>query len=226
MTKLNYEAIERRINYVFKDKSILFNAFVHSSYANEHNIADNERMEFFGDAILENIVSEYLYKKYPEKSAGQLSQARAYVVSAQGLKKAVRKLDILQYLLMSQSSERIRKQSKKIEANLFEAVLCAVYLDGGLASATKFAVDCLKVYMDDIDNENVVDYKTILQEYCQRERREIRYVELSRSGPDNKPSFHYALYLDGVEFATATGSNIKRAQAAAAKIACKKLNIK
>lgn len=225
MSKLNYETIERRIGYVFKDKSLLYNAFVHSSYANEHGIADNERMEFFGDAILEKIVSEYLYVKYPEKSAGQLSQARAFIVSAQGLKKAVRRLDILQYLLMSQSSERIRKQSKKIEANLFEAVLCAVYLDGGMDCAQKFAIACLKEYMDDIDNENVVDYKTILQEYCQHNKKEISYVEVSRTGPDNKPSFQYALYLDGVEFATATGSNIKRAQAAAAKIACKKLGI-
>lgn len=225
MNNFPFDAVEQKLQYKFKDRQLLYNAFVHSSYANEENIPDNERMEFFGDAVLENICSEYLYHKYPKKTAGQLSQARAFVVSAQGLKKAVKKLDILKYLLMAHSAQKVRKQSKKIEANLFEAVLCAIYLDSGYESAKKFAINLLQEYMDEVDEHCVVDYKTTLQEYAQRCRKEIKYIELSRSGPDNKPSFCYALYLDGLKFAVGTGANIKQAQISAAKQACQKLQI-
>lgn len=225
MNNFPYQTIEQKLGYTFRNKELLYTAFVHSSYANEHNLPDNERMEFFGDAILENIASEYLYFKYKEKSAGQLSQARAYIVSAQGLKKAVRKMNIMQYLLISHGAEKAIKLSKKIEANLFEAVLCAIYLDGGYNDAKEFVLHWLKEYMDGVETKCVSDYKTILQEYAQSRRLQVKYVEAGRSGPENKPVFAYKVFLDGQEYPIGTGGNKKQAQIAAAKIVCQKLNI-
>lgn len=142
---LQLREIEKRIGYEFKDKSLPETAFTHSSYANERKLRSNENMEFFGDAILEFLVSEYLYKNFPDKNEGDFSRARAAVVSRDSLFLAVKKMGLEEFLLISNAQALATENSKiKLFANLFEAVLCAVYLDGGLSAAEKFVFSHLK----------------------------------------------------------------------------------
>ncbi len=217
--KFDVESIEKKLGYTFKNKDLLKQAFVHSSFANEERVADNERMEFFGDSILEYISSEYLYNKYPQCDAGQLSKLRSQVVSADGLRPVVDNLDIMDYLLVANSAEKILSFSKKIEANLYEAVLCAIYFDGGMSAAKKFVMRTLKKAMDNAMSGVKKDYKTILQEYCQEHRLTVAYKQESRSGPDNKPKFVYSVWINGKKEGVGEGSSIKNAeQNAASKI--------
>lgn len=215
MQNTDISDIEKKIGYTFRNKQFLFRAFVHSSYANEEKIGDNERMEFFGDAVLEYIVSEYICKTYPDFNAGELSKLRSQIVSTDGLKPIVDELDIMSNLLVAGGAGNIRFKSRKIEANLYEAVLCAIYLDGGMNQARKFVMRTLKKSMD---NTAVVkkDSKTLLQEYCQERKWQITYRRESRSGPDDKPRFVYSLWVNGKKLASGSGGSIKNAEQDAA----------
>lgn len=217
MKYLDYNWIEQRIGYEFKNKELLRQAFVHSSYAHEENIRDNDRMEFFGDAILEYLVSEYIFKKYRDCDEGQLSKMRAVVVSADGLRPVVDDLRILECLLVAGSSYNIRSLSRKIEANLYEALLCAIYLDGGMPAARRFVVKTLKTSMDNAARNLRQNYKSLVQEYCQQRRWNVDYKQLEKSGPDNTPRFTYALYINGKRVSEGSGSSIKNAQQEAAR---------
>ena len=130
--------IQKCIGYEFSRPSLLEQAFTHSSYAQKHGIEDNERMEFFGDAVLELIVSEYLYANKPSYDQGRMTKVRAALVSAEGLRPVVDRMDVLKYLQVADKHANLQQLSKKIEANLFEAILCAVYADGGMSAAKKF----------------------------------------------------------------------------------------
>ena len=215
--EFNTDAVESKIGYTFKNKTLLKNAFVHSSFANVQSIPDNERMEFLGDAILDFIVGEYLYNKYPKCSAGELTRLRAELVSADGLRPVVDKLGILDDLLVYGTSIKIRNLSKKIEANLYEAVLCAIYFDGGIDAATKFVMKTLKKGLDNVLKQEKKDYKTRVQEYCQQRHLPVEYHLEIKTGPDNKPSFTYSLFVDGKPVSKGSGSSIKAAQQAAAQ---------
>ena len=213
----NTKLVERKIGYTFNNPLLLQNAFVHSSYANANNVADNERLEFLGDAILDLIVSEYLYKKYPNCSAGELTQLRASIVSAEALRPVVDQMGILDQLFVHGNSEKISNLSKKIEANLYEAVLCAIYFDGGMDAATKFVMKTLKKSMDTVTEHEKKDYKTRVQEYCQQRHLPVKYQLDSKTGPDNKPDFTYSLLVDGVVVSHGSGTSIKTAQQDAAQ---------
>ncbi len=222
LSKSEIAAIERRIGYTFSDKQLLEQAFVHSSLAKRKNISDNERMEFFGDAVLEYLSSEYLFDIYTNSDAGQLSAMRSQVVSADALRPVVLKMDILQYLQVANGAGKIKKISRKIEANLYEAILCAIYLDGGIDSARKFVLSTLEQTMVNAGNIFVKDSKTLLQEYCQKNKSSIEYRFVDKSGPDNDPEFKYELLIDGKRVAEGTGQSIKAAeQDAAHKIVVK-----
>lgn len=215
--QLDFDKIESILQYKFKNKNIAYQAFVHSSFANAEGIEDNERMEFFGDSVLELLSSEYLYDKYPDCDAGQLSKMRAKIVSADGLRPVMEKMDILKYLQVSEGASKIRKLSKKIEANLYEAILCAIYLDGGLEAARRFVLRTLSESMDQAINLIKKDYKTILQEFCQQKKWSVSYQFVDKTGPDNNPLFKYALYIDGKYVSEGQGSTIKQAEQNAAK---------
>lgn len=208
--------IENKLNYAFTNKQLVIQAFTHSSYANIEKLADNERMEFFGDAILEYIVSEYLFSNYPMCSAGELSAMRANLVSADGLRPMIDSLDVIQYLQVANGSGKIKKLSRKIEANLFEAILCAIYLDGGMECAKQFALRLMSESLRNADATLSKDGKTLLQEYCQKYKKTLQYQLINRSGPDNSPKFEYALYIDGKEVSRGVGSSIKAAEQDAA----------
>ena len=212
---MDLKAIESKLNYAFKNKSLLEQAFTHSSYANLEQIDDNERMEFLGDAILGYVVSEYLFARYPLKNAGELSSIKSRIVSADGLRPIVDKLGLLEYLRVV-SGESNLLHSRKIAANLFEAILAAVYLDGGMEPARQFVMNFLGEAMNDA-TAVLKDDKTRLYEYCQSKKLAIEYKLLERIGPDDKPSFRYALLIDGKQVAEGVGPNIKAAEQQAAR---------
>ena len=185
-------------------------------------MTDNERMEFFGDAILEYLSSEYLFTHFSSSSEGELSAMRSKLVSAEGLYPIVDKLELVRYLRIANNSGASSELSRKTEANLFEAILCAIYLDGGLSCAREFL---LRVMGDSLQNAPLAlkkDSKTLLQEYCQKNKLSIEYRSVGREGPDNKPKFTYALYVDGKLESEGEGSSKKAAeQDAANKIVTK-----
>ena len=211
--------IERKLQYLFNNKLLLEQAFIHSSYGNQVHVVDNERMEFVGDAVLGYIVSEELFVRFENSTEGDLSAMRARLVSADNLSKIVDKLDLVQYLQIVNGSDVNSELSQKTEANLFEAILAAIYLDGGLSCAKNFVLrtmgDCLTKAAD----MHKKDAKTLLQEYCQKRRYTLEYKPIGRSGPDNKPTFQFAIYINGKAESVGEGASKKAAeQDAASKI--------
>ena len=203
--------IEKKLNYVFRDKRLLEQAFTHSSYANAENVADNERMEFFGDAILEYLSSEYLYERFDVCREGELSAMRAKLVSAEGLFPVVDKFGLTRYLRALNGVP-----SHKTEANLYEAVLCAVYLDGGMQCAREFFLYSMSDSLQNALKALKKDGKTLLQEYCQKRKLSVEYKFVGREGPDNKPLFHCELFVNGKKEAEGNGLSKKAAEQDAA----------
>ena len=143
MLPLDVENVQKAIGYRFSREQLLCQAFVHSSFGNAECLPDNERMEFLGDSVLGLVVSEFLYLKFPQFDDGKLSKAKSAIVSAEGLKPIVQQLGILRYLSVAVGADNIKKKSKKIEANLYEAVVGAIYLDGGWENAKSFVLRTL-----------------------------------------------------------------------------------
>ena len=211
--------IERKLQYTFNNKKLLEQAFTHSSYGKQENVAFNERMEFLGDAILGYITSEHLFVNFETGSEGDLSAMRARLVSADNLCKIVDKLALVQYLQVVNGSGVNCEVSHKTEANLFEAVLGAIYLDGGMSSAREFVLSTMGDSLQNAADTLKKDAKTLLQEYCQKNKYTLEYKSVGRSGPDNKPTFRYALYINGKEVSEGVGASKKAAeQDAASKI--------
>lgn len=223
MTDFHFSLIEQKIQYVFKDKNLLYKAFIHSSFANQNGLESNERMELFGDAILEYLSTEYLFGQYPNKDDGALSKARASTISAVTLKKALTKLDLSQHLLMSKGAVTIKNSSFKLDSNLYESLLCAIYLDGGMESARKFVLLTLKEFFDDVDNLVQRDFISLVNEHCQINKLNLDFKLLNRSGPDHRPEFEYGLFINGEKVAVGKGRNKQKAQWEAAKVAYDKL---
>ncbi|MCM1194915.1 MAG: ribonuclease III [Corallococcus sp.] len=223
MTDIELREIENKIGYRFNDKLLLLQAFTHSSYANVANVSDNERLEFLGDAVLELAVSEYLYENCRAHSAGELSTMRSNIVSADGLKPFVEEMDILQYLRVSSGAQVIKSVSKKLAANLFEAVLGAIYIDGGIDCARKYVSELIVKRLSDYPSSVRKDCKTLLQEYCQKNKLSTPVYKMTdKSGSDNQPTYVFDLYVDGKPVSTGRGTSKKAAeQNAAEKIVVK-----
>ena len=214
MTDFPFSLIEQKIQYVFKDKNLLYKAFIHSSFANQNGLESNERMELFGDAILEYLSTEYLFGQYPNKDDGALSKARASTISAVTLKKALTKLDLSQHLLMSKGAVTIKNSSFKLDSNLYESLLCAIYLDGGFANAKEFI---LRFILTDIEHKQLFyDSKTILQEVVQGKHEQLSYVLLEEIGPDHDKNFTVGVMIGDKQVSKGTGHTKKAAEQEAA----------
>ncbi len=222
------DGCEQKIGYVFQDKMLLRKCFTHASYVHENGGEDNERLEFFGDAILELIVTEYLYDNYAGDE-GDMTLVRASLVSKEPLLKMIKKLDISQFMLIGKGTRKTTHQDEKMFSSLYEALVAGIYLDGGLLKAKKFIYDTLiKDYQDgkkktDKKKTNS-DYKSKLQEYVQKRKMgSIEYILLSKVGPDHMPTFRVAVTLNNGRIAEAEGSSKKNAENKAAEKGYKKL---
>ncbi len=210
--------LEQRIGYHFKDIELLRRAMTHKSYANEYHvrpIEDYERLEFLGDAILEYIASEALYEKYPELSEGQLTKKRASLVCEYTLSQITGELGFGEYVLLSKGEEQGGgRERSSILCDLFESVLGAIYLDGGLEPAGAYVKTHL---LTDIEHKTLfTDAKTILQEYAQQRGMVPEYELISAVGPDHARRYRVVVKLGDRSYATAVGTSIKGAQMEAA----------
>lgn len=215
--------------YTFKNKKYLGMALTHSSYANEHRINrlnDNERLEFLGDAILEAVTSDFLYTTFPEMPEGELSKLRASLVCEQSLAQCARNINLGEYILLGKGEERCGGRDKEsLISDALEALVGAIYLDGGLEAARIFI---LKNILDNIEQKQLFyDSKTVLQEFIQaRYSEKLRYELISSEGPEHSKTFNVQALLGEDPIGAGTGKSKKSAEQAAAYDAIKRLNSK
>lgn len=194
------EEFEQKIGYSFKNIELLKNALTHTSYANEHAIKSNEKLEFLGDAILEFVTSDYIYKNYFHLKEGEMTKVRASVVCEESLFKVAQLLDFSDFLYLGRSElANNGKTRPAILADSVEAVIAAMYLDGGIEPVTTFIINNLKGPIE-IASKSVgmKDHKTVLQEKLQAHGEvHIEYEIISESGPDHNKSFEAQVKLNG-----------------------------
>lgn len=223
---MRLEKLEESIGYRFKNKLILKNALTHTSYANENNVQSNEKLEFLGDSILEFISSKYIYSKYPNLKEGEMTKVRAQVVCEQSLYKIAKMHNFSDFLNLGKSEKLSGgKERPAILADSVEAVIAAMYIDGGLKVAEKFIIENLKNEIE-LATKHVgqKDYKTVLQEKLQIHGDvKIEYILLNESGPDHDKRFEMEVRCNGKKLAVGTGKSKKLAQMDAAHNAIESL---
>ncbi|PAF43349.1 ribonuclease III [Helicobacter sp. 11S03491-1] len=215
--------LEQTIGYVFHDKALLLEALTHKSCKTSYN---NERLEFLGDAVLDLLVGEFLFRRFPRSAEGNLSKMRAAIVNEKGFMKLAQAIQLGAYLYISQSEEYNKGRDKpSILSNAFEALMGAIYLESGLQKVQEIVYDLLEKVYPKIDFESLfVDFKTALQELTQARFSQIpEYVLIDESGPDHHKEFEMSLWIDGKKYAQAKGASKKDAQQNCAKIAFCKL---
>lgn len=217
---------QQKIGYTFKQEGLLRQALIHSSYANEHKmkkLSDNERLEFLGDAVLEIISSEYLYHLHEDWPEGELTKVRASIVCEQTLAFCTRKIDLGKYIYLGKGENQTGgRKRKSILSDAFEAVIGAIYLDGGFASAKEFVH---KFVMDDIEHMQLFyDSKTILQEIVQADDKgELSYHLVAEEGPDHDKHFIVEACIGNRSVSRGEGHTKKAAEQEAAYQAILKL---
>lgn len=222
--------LENKIGYHFSDATILLHALTHSSFANEMRMEkekNNERLEFLGDAVLELITSETVYKEYPDLSEGDLTKLRASIVCEPTLSACAKDISLGDYILLGKGEDssggRLRDS---ILSDTLEAVIGAIYLDGGFTNAKEFIKSFV---LADVKNKNLFfDSKTILQEIIQNEdnKQKLRYILLSEEGPDHNKTFTVSVCIGNDEIGYGTGRTKKAAEQEAAKKAIQTLRSK
>jgi ribonuclease-3 len=222
-----FMALENKIMYHFSDPSVLFHALTHSSYANEMRMKkekNNERLEFLGDAVLELVTSEYVYKEYSNLTEGDLTKLRASIVCEQTLSACARDLNIGEYLLLGKGEDISGgRERDSILSDALEAVLGAIYIDGGFTNAKEFVKSFI---LDDLKNKDLFfDSKTILQEMIQNgnNKQKIKYKLISEEGPDHNKTFTIAVCVGNDEIGCGMGRTKKAAEQEAAYQAIKHL---
>jgi len=218
------KSIEEKIGYSFKDRRLLETALTHSSYAREKGGGVfNERMEFLGDAMLDAIAGEKLYKEFPGKGEGFLSRTRASLVCEKFLFEVAVRLNLGEYLLLGAGEDKTGgRQRPSILADAVEALIGAVFLDGGYEAAKQVVLELLSEGLQDAREGKllVTDYKTALQELLQAEgasASDIKYVDAGQSGPDHDKVFTVRLMINGRQEAEGMGKSKKQAQQKAAE---------
>jgi ribonuclease-3 len=210
------KVFENNIQYTFKDISLLELALTHSSYANESKVhmEYNERLEFLGDAVLQLVTSEKLYTENPDMPEGKMSKQRAALVCEEALSEYSKQIDLGRFMFLGKGEENTGgRERPSVLADAFEAVIGAIFLDGGIEPAKKF----IRRFLDDAHHYNQ-DFKTLLQEIIQKNPGErLSYVVVGESGPDHDKSFTVEVRLNSNPIGTGTGKSKKQAEQQAAK---------
>lgn len=224
---MNLENAEKELKYTFKNKELLKTAFTHTSYAYERHVDSNEKLEFLGDSILEFISSRYLYENYTNLQEGEMTKLRATVVCEKSLYKIAVRHKFGDFLFLGKS-ERQNGGNKRqaILADSVEAVIAAMYLDGGLEPVDKFILENLKDEIEQASHHvGDKDYKTVLQEKLQENGDvKIEYEIIKETGPDHDKSFEAQVIFNGKILAKGSGKSKKGAEMQAAKKALENLN--
>ena len=214
------EQLEKNIGYTFKNKELLKKALTHTSYAYENKIESNEKLEFLGDSILEFVSSKYIYENYTKLKEGEMTKVRAEVVCEKSLYTVAKRHNFSDFLYMGKSEYNCNGNKKTaVLADSVEAVIAAIFFDGGLEPAEKFIIENLKEAIE-ISTKNVgmKDYKTVLQEKLQKNGDVcIKYSVIKTEGPDHDKTFTVKVECDGKELATGKGKTKKNAEMCAAE---------
>ena len=216
---MDFSAFENRIGYSFKNIKYLEKAMCHASYANEHHLGHmgcNERLEFLGDSVLGFLTARYLYNTFPHKPEGELTKMSAAHVCESALCTYARQIGLGEFLLLGKGEEKSEgRERPSTLADAFEALLAAMYLDGGLEPVEKFLLPIIAGHHLDDDTK---DFKTVLQEYVQQTPGDkLTYEQAGESGPDHEKLFSAVVYLNDHQIGTGVGKSKKEAEQAAAK---------
>ncbi|SCA62814.1 Ribonuclease 3 [Chlamydiales bacterium SCGC AG-110-P3] len=222
----NASRIEAKLGYQFRDRELLALSFVHRSFVNENRQvtnSHNERLEFLGDSVLGLIISEYLYRYLPSKPEGELSYLRSRLVEASSCCLYIQHLDVEQYLLLGRGEGRNAGRGRdSILADLFEAVIGAIYLDGGLAATKRFLFKTFSEHFQNILRTPERNWKALLQDYAQKNYQQTPIYEVvSEKGPDHNKVFQISVTVDNQSVGEGEGPSKKEAQQIAAQAAVK-----
>lgn len=217
-------AIQEVLHYTYSNSVLIEEALTHSSYANEHrsyHVRDNERLEFLGDAILDLIISEYLFKKYPDMPEGDLSKIRASIVCEGSLAKNAKKMALGRYILLGKGEEMTGgRERASILADTFEAITGSLFLDGGFDEAKRFIHETLVADVEQTESIETLytDYKTLLQEAIQKVSiNPIHYEVVGEEGPDHDKHFYVEVFHEEHSLGRGIGKSKKEAEQDAAK---------
>ncbi len=221
MSEYNFSELEEAIGYHFKNPELIHEALSHSSYANEKKKQrhSNERLEFLGDSVLSVVVSQYLFKHHPDLPEGELTRIRAALVCEKSLHKFALKIKLGNYLLLGKGEEHTGgRERPSILADAFEAVIAAVYLDGGLEAARTHIMHFIPKTIPENRSMLFGDYKTALQEVIQKNPEEkIDYKLIEESGPDHNKTFVVEVCLNSNVIGKGIGKSKKEAEQMAAQ---------
>jgi len=223
------EKLERELDYRFNDSVLLKKALIHSSHAHEQNTGeDNEQLEFLGDAVLGLLVSDLLFRAHPSLTEGELSKLKGFFVSSANLVKYAEQLELGQYLYLGKGEEKTGGRSKPaLLVDALEAIIGAIYLDGGLDAARRLISKFMEPQLDEVRlaGNRSVDFKSALQEYLQsRSMGTPRYIAVREVGPDHEKLFTVDVELDGKAISRGIGLTKKAAEQAAARQALQQIN--
>lgn len=220
--------IEKQLGYAFKNKEYLALAFIHRSFFNEHREEvkeHNERLEFLGDSVLGLIVSDYLYEYLPDRPEGELSHLRSHIVEAGACVGYALKLGIASYILLGKGERMSEGRGREsILADVFEAIVGSIYLDGGLEECKRFFFRHFLEEVESMLREPMRNFKADLQDYSQKKhQRPPIYKVLKETGPDHSKIFEIAVFIDDKQVGSGSGSSKKEAEQDAARNAVEKL---
>ncbi len=223
-----FRELQKKIGIQFENEQLLFQAFTHSSYVNEHrrrSYEDNERLEFLGDAVLELTISQFLFQKYPTMSEGELTKLRAAIVCEPSLVQFANKLSFGSLVLLGKGEEMTGGRTRPaLLADVFEAFVGALFLDRGMESVYHFLENVVYPKINDGAFSHVMDYKSQLQEFIQRDGTGvIEYKVMHEKGPAHNREFISTVALDGEALGVGVGRSKKEAEQKAAQEALNKL---
>ncbi len=217
------ESVQKILNYSFKNPQLLITAFTHKSYHGSDSTKNNERLEFLGDSLLGFVVADYLYRNNKIGNEGKMTQIKQQYVSTKPLSNVIRCLGLHEFIIQGESLRHLAASNDRLLENLFEALVAALYLDGGFEIAKKFIKDNLLSASVQSLNDGE-DYKSQLQIYTQSKKLGVPIYELvEKTGPDHNPQFTISVCIDGKIIAVGTGRNKSVASQDAARNAIKKL---
>ncbi|MDD5459785.1 MAG: ribonuclease III [Phycisphaerae bacterium] len=217
MTEQELQEIEQIIDYHFSDPELLRQTFIHSSSANNRHFS-NERLEFFGDSVLSLIICEELFRRFPKHLEGNLTKIKSMLVSRRTCSKVLRKLNLHNYLCLGKGMIGSKAIVGSIAAGLLEALIAAIYLDGGFEAAKKFILTSFDKYLTDADEEIAHgNFKSLLQQYAQQHFNAVPIYEmLDEKGPDHNKCFETQVVIDKYHYPSAWGMNKKESEQKAA----------
>ena len=222
------EKLEKKIGYTFRDKTLLRTALTHSSYANERQDEDSvcyERLEFLGDSVLELVTARFLYDHEPALPEGSMTRLRAELVCEGSLHRTALALGLGEYMLLGRGEEHSGgRERPSILADMVEAVIAAIYLDGSYSEARRFIMDNILKDAEISENHHYGDYKTELQELVQKKSgQKISYDLIGESGPDHDKTFSFRVSINGISAGEGSGRTKKEAEQMAAQQALEAL---